>query len=365
MRIYLGAAVSAGRKYYPQLKLIEKELKKMGHKVVGGALKKEVGVGGKDKAKKIYEREMKEVRKADLMVVEVTMPSWGTAFLIEYALDFNKPVLALFYKDNGRDLPIMVKGHPELYSEHYDEDNLRLILKRDLDHFKQMKRKKGRLVVIDGADGSGKATQTKKLLSYFKKQKIKNKYITFPRYYTSFHGRHVGRFLTGEFGGNNEVSPYLSSLSFALDRLTARDEIMEWLKEGNIVVADRYVSASMAHQGSKMPAKKRKAFLDWLFDMEYKEHKLPKEDVVLYLYVPVKTAQKLIKKKGIRKYVKGKDKAEEDVKHQQKSVNMYKQLVGKYKHWEMIECVDKKNNLLSKDEVHEKVLKVLRKKKII
>jgi len=365
MKIYLGAAVTAGRKYYPQIKQIEKELVKMGHKVFGGALKDEVKKDGRLGAEKIYQREIKLVKKCDLMIAEVTMPSWGTAFLMERALDFSKPVLALFYKDNGVVLPPMVRGNPELYSEHYDENNIYSILKKNLQHFKQMKSRKGRLVVIDGADGSGKATQTKKLLNYLKKQKIKNRYITFPRYYTSFHGRHVGRFLTGEFGGNNEVSPYLSSLAFALDRLTAREEIIEWLQEGNLVVADRYVSASMAHQGSKMAGKKQKAFLDWLYTMEYKEHKLPKEDVVIFLHVPVKTAQELIKKKGIRKYVKGKDKAESDVKHQERSIKLYKQLVKKYKHWEIVECVNKQGELLSVEQVHEKILKVLKQKKII
>ncbi|MFH1280949.1 MAG: hypothetical protein ABIJ43_05260 [Candidatus Beckwithbacteria bacterium] len=365
MKIYLGGAVTLGKKSQPRLKRIEKELVKLGHKVVGGALKKEVKSESRESARKLYERELKLIAKCDLMIAEVSQPSWGTAFLIEDALEHSKLVLSLFYKNNGHDLPLMIKGHSELYSEHYDEDNLHAILIKNLTHFKQMKRRRGKLVVIDGADGSGKATQTKKLLKYLKKQKIKNRYITFPRYYTSFHGKHVGRFLTGEFGGNNEVSPYMSSLAFALDRLTARDEIVEWLEEGNVVVADRYVSASLAHQGSKMPPRKRKAFLDWLYDMEYKVHKLPKEDIVIYLYVPVDTAQALIGKKGKRGYTKGKDEAEKDLKHQAKSIEMYKELCKRFRHWQMIKCVDSKGDLLSINQVHELILKTLKDKKII
>jgi len=365
MKIYLGAAVTSSKRYLPRLEKIKKELVKMKHKVMGGALKDRAKVESKADAKDLYKREIKLIDKADLMIAEVTMPSWGTAFLMEYALDIGKPVLVLFYKDNGGSLPIMIKGHPELYVEHYDEDNLHAVLKKNLSHFKQMKRKKGKLIVIDGADGSGKATQTKKLLKYLKKKRVKNKYISFPRYYTSFHGKHTGRFLTGEFGGNDEVSPYLSSLAFALDRLTAKDEMMEWLQEGNMVIADRYVSANMAHQGSKMPIRKQKAFINWLYTMEYKEHKLPKEDMVIFLYVPVVTAQKLISKKKKRKYTKGKDKAEEDVSHQQKSVEMYRKLCKKYKHWEMINCVDSKGKLLSIEKIHQKILDLLRKKKII
>ncbi len=365
MKIYLGGAVTLGEKSLPRLRKIETRLKKMGHKVVGGALKKEVKSESRESARKLYQRELKLIAQCDLMIAEVTQPSWGTAFLIEDALEHDKPVLALFYKNNGNDFPLMIKGHSELYSEHYDEDNLDIVLKRNLDHFNQIELKKGKLIVIDGADGSGKATQTKKLLSHLKTKKIKNKYITFPRYYTSFHGKHVGRFLTGEFGGNNEVSPYMSSLAFALDRLTARDEIVEWLKEGNVIVADRYVSASMAHQTSKLAPRKRKDFVTWLYDMEYKEHKLPKEDIVIYLYVPVTTAQALIGKKGKRGYTKGKDEAEKDVSHQKKSIEMYRELCKRFRHWQMIKCVDRKGNLLSIDEVHQLILKTLSDKKII
>jgi len=365
MKIYLGGAVSSTKKLLPRLKKIELELKGLGHQVVGGALKK--GVKSKDKktAAKLYKRELKLIASSDLMIADVTVPSWGTAFLMEDALEHERSVLALFYKDNGHDLPLMIKGHPELYADYYDEDNLHAVLIKNLKHFEQMRLKKGKLIVIDGADGSGKGTQTKKLLGYLKKTKLKNKYITFPRYYTSFHGKHVGRFLTGEFGGNNEVSPYLSSLAFALDRLHARDEIVEWLQDGNLVVADRYVTASMAHQGSKMPPRKRKVFVNWLYDMEYKEHKLPKEDLVLYLYVPVKISQKLLEKKGLRKYTKGKDKAEADVKHQQASINMYRQFCKRYKHWVEIKCVDNKGKLFSIEEVHDKILDALKDKNII
>ena len=365
MKIYFGASVSLDRSLLPVYRKIVKEIKKQGHSVLSEyVVDPRLKTGDGLSAKKLFERETKTIEKADLVIAEVTGPSWGTAFLMEHALESGKPVLALFYKEVDHPLPMMIKGHPELYVEHYDEDNIHSILKKNLEHFKQMKRKKGKLIVIDGADGSGKATQTKKLLKYLKKNKLKNKYITFPRYYTSFHGKHVGRFLTGEFGGNSEVSPYLSSLAFALDRLHARDEIVDCVSCGNVVVADRYVSASLAHQGSKMPPKKRKHFLNWLYDMEYKEHKLPKEDLVIYLYVPVKKAQELIGKKGKRGYIKGKDIQEGDIKHQKRSIEMYRDFCKKHKHWIEVKCVER-GKLLSVDEIHEKILGVLKKKKII
>jgi dTMP kinase len=222
--------------------------------------------------------------------------------------------------------------------------------------------RKGKLVVIDGADGSGKATQTRKLLNYLKKHKIRHKQISFPRYNT-YHGQLVGKMLTGEFGDYEKISPYFTSLTFALDRLNARDKIIGWLEQGYLVIADRYVSASMAHQSAKLPEKERKKFLNWLYHLEYEVHHLPKEDLLLFLFVPVEIAQKLIGQKGKRSYVRGKDKAEKSRQHQQRSIEMYQRFCRKLKHWQMINCVEK-DRLLSVEAIHKKILAVLRKKKI-
>jgi dTMP kinase len=365
MKIYFGASVTFDRSMLPVYRKIVTILKELGHEVLSEhVVDPKLIPGAGLTAEKLFQKETKAIEEADVMVAEVTSPSWGTAFLMEHALEKNKPVLALFYQEVEQPLPLMIKGHPELYLEHYDEDSVRTILEKTLSHFASMEDRKGKLVVIDGADGSGKSTQTKLLLKYLKKHNFKNRYISFPRYYTSFHGRHVGRFLRGEFShegaGAAEISPYLSSLAFALDRLTARDQIVEWLSEGNVVVADRYVSASMAHQGSKLPKENQREFVDWLYSMEYKEHKLPKEDVVIYLHVPVDTAQKLMKEQG-----REVDTADKDIHHQKLTVEMYKNLVARYKHWQILECIDEHGQLLSIDEIHKKILDILHKKKII
>lgn len=366
MKIYFGASISLDRSMLSVYQQLVKEIKALGHEVLTEYVvdpKLVVGVGLSPQ--KLFERETATIEKAEVMVAEVTVPSWGTAFLMEHALEHGKPVLALYYKEADKPLPMMIEGHPELYVQHYDEDSLKVVLEKSLSHFAEMREKKGKLIVIDGGDGSGKATQTQMLLDYLQGQGIANKYITFPRYKTSFHGRHVGRFLTGEFGKNDQVSPYLSSLAFALDRLTARHQIMEWLKTGQVVVADRYVSANMAHQGSKLSGQKREEFLRWVYQMEYKEHKLPKEDIVIFLYVPVVAAQKLMAKVKGKGLAKGQDMAEADLEHQRRSIAMYEELSKKYKHWVMVRCVDKKGELLSKEKIHQKVVEILKKRQII
>jgi len=362
MKIYFGASVSLDRSRLPLYQEIVDQLKKQGHEVLSEhVVDPALEIGEGMPAQEVFERETQKIQSADLMIAEVSLPSWGTAFLMEHALDENVPVLALSYKDANHELPTMVQGHPELYVEHYNRSNLKTVIKRNLKYFVQRNRSEGKMVVIDGADGAGKATQTELLINYLQDNGVRSKYISFPRYKTSFHGKHVGKFLAGEFGG--EVSPFLSSLSFALDRLSARDEMVEWLEQGNLVIADRYVSASMAHQASKLSKNKHEDFINWIYDMEYKEHKLPKEDVVIFLDVPTDVSQKLLERQA-KETGQEKDTAEADVEHQKKSLEMYRALVKRFKHWHQIDCT-KDGELLSREEIHQQILDLLRQEKVI
>lgn len=368
MKVYFGASFSLDRSLLPVYQEVVANLKKLGHEVISEHVIDPLApVGDGLSPKELFDRESTLIAQADVMIADVTLPSWGTAFLMEHALSKGKPVLALFYKDATTPLPFMIAGHPELYVAHYSKGNIRTVLKKNLDYFESMERRRGKLVVIDGTDGSGKGTQTELLLKYLDEHKVKNKYIDFPRYYTSFHGRMVGRYLSGEFGALESASPYLTSLFYALDRLTARDEIVDWLEDGNTIVANRYTTSSMAFQTARIETEKRSEFLQWLYDMEYKEHKLPKEDVVIFLYVPVEISQKLIDQKAKREYTKGKKKDinEANVAYQKEVLNLYLELSKKYKHWEVIKCVDSKGELLSIEAVHGKVVKVLEKYKIV
>ncbi len=368
MKVYFGASFQLDRSMLPVYQEIAKDLKKLGHVLLNEHMvNPNTELGDGLSAQTLFKRETLLIDKADVMLADVTMPSWGTAFLMEHALSKGKPVLALYSKDSEMPLPLMIEGHPELYVAHYTKNNIWTVLKKNLQYFEDMHHRKGKLVVIDGTDGSGKGTQTQLLLDYLEKQGKPNKYIDFPRYYTSFHGKMVGRYLAGEFGKKESASPYLSSLFYAMDRLTARDEIVDWLEEGNIVVANRYTTSSMAFQTARVEKEKQEEFLKWLYDMEYKEHKLPKEDLVIFLYVPVEISQKLIEQKNKREYMGGKKKDihESDVVYQKEVLKLYLELAKKYPHWEVIQCVDSRGRLLSVEKVHEKILKVLKKYKIV
>jgi len=223
--------------------------------------------------------------------------------------------------------------------------------------------KKGRLIVIDGADGSGKTTQAELLIDYLKSKNIPVEYYDFPQYYDSFHGKIVARLLRGEFGKLDQISPYLASLAYALDRASVKDEMQAFLNSGGYIIANRYATSNMAHQAAKFKDEsKRQEYLDWEYELEYEVHKIPKEDLVIYLHVPWEFSRKLMEKKSQthREWLKGKmkDIAEKNDQHQKDSIEMYLKLAKKYPHWTIINCIEN-NQLLSKEEIHEKIVRII------
>ncbi len=212
---------------------------------------------------------------------------------------------------------------------------------------------KGKLIVIDGIDGAGKATQTKLLIKKLKKEKFKTATIDFPRYYENFFGKMIGRFQNNEFGNAPKISPYLASILYAADRWETKEKIKEWLEDGKIVLLDRYSSSNQIHQGGKiLDQKKRKEFLEWLEKMEFNVFKIPKPDTVIFLNVPYKISKELLTKKVSRGYIKNakKDKVEKSRAYQESSYQQSLSLVKKHNNWIEINCI-KNDKLLSPEEI--------------
>lgn len=205
------------------------------------------------------------------------------------------------------------------------------------------KQEKGKLIVIDGIDGSGKATQTKLLAAHLKKAGHKVKTIDFPRYYDNFFGKFIGGCLAGEYGDFIGVDPHIGSVLYAADRLESSKEIRGWLDKGYVVVTDRYVSANQIHQGGKITdVKKRKEFMAWLEVMEYTVFGIPKPNLVVYLDVPFEVSCEWLKNKVAqrkKKYLSGKkDVAEDNLKYLKDSRNSALLLAKENKNWRRIEC---------------------------
>ncbi len=219
--------------------------------------------------------------------------------------------------------------------------------------------KKGKLIVIDGTDGSGKATQTGLLIKHLKKDGRRVKVIDFPEYYSNFFGQFIGHCLSEQYYNFVKIHPKIASVLYAADRFESKGKIEKWLKDGYIVIANRYASANEIHQGGKIASgKKREAFIKWLDEMEYKVFKIPRPDAIFYLNVPIPVVLKLIKqrnKNSSRSYLgKKKDVHEKDVHFLENSRKSALWLSKTQKNWVKIECV-KDGQLLPRDAIHEKV----------
>jgi len=223
----------------------------------------------------------------------------------------------------------------------------------------ETKNRKGKFIVIDGTDGSGKGTQTELLVKALKEKGRDVITLDFPRYGNPacFF---VEKYLRGEYGSANEVSAKKASLFYALDRLDSAKEINEHLAEGKIIISNRYVSANMGHQTGKIKGDEaRDEFLDWLNELEFEICGIPKPDEVIFLYMPPEIGQKLVDQKAAREYINGKkrDIHEADLNHLKNASDAYKYVANKF-NWKTISCaVD--DQISSIEDIHQNILKVV------
>jgi dTMP kinase len=218
---------------------------------------------------------------------------------------------------------------------------------------------RGKLIALEGIDGSGKRTQLDLLARELEARELSTFRISFPRY-ESFFGNLVGRYLNGEFGPLEAVNPHLSSLLYAGDRQEAKPEIEVALSNGKIVLADRYIGSNLAHQSERVPPDRREEFVAWLKRLEYGLYALPVEDLVIYLRVPVAEAHRLISQKSARPYTSLKrDIQEADIKHLEQTAIIYDRLATEA-NWVRIDCSDPASGVLySPEEIGQAVLQAV------
>jgi dTMP kinase len=215
---------------------------------------------------------------------------------------------------------------------------------------------RGKFIVLEGIDGSGKRTQLEALVRAFTARGVALAQVSFPRY-EGFFGKLVARFLNGEFGALADVDPHFSALLYAADRLESKAVIEDALASGKTVLADRYVGSNLAHQGSRMPREKRDEFIAWLRQLEYDIYGLPPEDLVVYLHVPVTEAHRLAGERGARDYTKlSRDLQEADVAHLDAAAQVYDEL-ARQQHWVKVECFEAAAGALrAPASIHEEIL---------
>ncbi len=369
MKVYFTAATSFNGEFQNQYNKILSYLREDDIKLLSGTQIVSKKLLHKDKLlskAEIFEREHKLIDDADCIVAEVSKPSLGVGSEIAYALQKGKPVLALAFdpESQGTEDKIspMIAGNPSenLFLEYYNDESLPFTINNFLAYIKNIQKKRGKLIVIEGGDGSGKTTQAKLLVEQLRKNKVQVKYMDFPQYYPSFHGKTVAKFLRGEFGGIDQVSPYLASLAFALDRVSVKEQMEKFLSQGGLIIANRYATSNMAHQAAKFSNDSDKEkFLKWIYDLEYKVHKIPKEDIVIYLYVPWPIGARLSRERGAQKYLEGKEDIHEaNIVYRKNVEEMYLQLTEHQNNWFKVDCVEDEA-LLPKEEIHRRILNTL------
>lgn len=221
--------------------------------------------------------------------------------------------------------------------------------------------KKGKLIVFEGIDGSGKTTICRLLLNYLQNppngRKIPFSHYSFPRYDKPW-GKMVRRYLDGEFGDVGAVDPYLASVLYAGDRLDAAGKINADLEAGKIVICDRYTASNIAHQSAKLGRQSEKSkFINWVEGFEYKDNEIPKEDLVIYLSIPVSISQKLMSKKK-------KDIHERNRKYLEEVRKVFEDLARSKDYWQKVDCISL-GKLRKPEDIQREVLEILKLRKII
>ncbi len=196
----------------------------------------------------------------------------------------------------------------------------------------------GKLIVIEGTDGSGKSTQFGLLTKRLTLEDRPFKRIIFPRY-SEESSALIRMYLGGEFGKKpTDVNAYAASTFYAVDRYASyKMDWGTWYEDGGLVLSDRYTTSNAVHQASKEPQDRREDFLHWLYDFEYGKLGLPQPDLVIYLDMPTDFTEKLLRHREADTNTQA-DIHEQDMAYLATCREMGR-AAARYYGWKVISCV--------------------------
>ncbi|HZL76637.1 MAG TPA: dTMP kinase [Bacteroidales bacterium] len=227
-----------------------------------------------------------------------------------------------------------------------------------------------KLFVVEGVDGAGKSTQIKLLNKFFSQKGWDCEYLHFPRTDAPFFGELIARFLRGEFGSLNEVNPWLVAMLYAGDRKDAASIINGWLKEGKIVLLDRYTYSNLAYQCAKLhDPSEQQSLMNWILKLEFSHFGIPEPGLNIFLDVPFAFTEKKLSASRTgsdRNYLKGTPDIHENSIDFQRSVReMYLKVAEEDHRLCVINCSGSDGNILPAGKISDLIIAEITKRKLI
>ncbi len=217
----------------------------------------------------------------------------------------------------------------------------------------------GRLIVLEGTDGSGKSTQFARLCQRMEAEGFAFQRLVFPQYQEPSSAL-IKMYLAGEFGSRpGDVNPYASSAFYAVDRYASWKKVWEdWYSAGGLVLADRYTTSNAVHQTSKLPEGEREGFLRWLAEFEYDCLGLPRPDLVLYLDMPTDRAVELLRQREAATNTRGD--IHETHRDYLAACRAAALEAGRLYGWKRLPCLDGAGALRDVEEIHKEIWQAVR-----
>ncbi len=216
-------------------------------------------------------------------------------------------------------------------------------------------------IVLEGLAGAGTSTQIKMLTAWLEEHGREVRYLHFPRFDAPVYGDLIARFLRGEFGGVDEVNPYLVALLYAGDRADAATQIRDWQSEGSVVIVDRYVYSNVGYQCAKVEDAARRAELKkWILTTEFEQFAIPKPDLSLFLDVPFEfTERKLTEAREgeDREYLRGgRDIHESSLSLQQSVREVYLSAACEDENFAVVDCAGDDGTMASAEVIFGRIM---------
>lgn len=217
----------------------------------------------------------------------------------------------------------------------------------------------GKLIVLEGSDGSGKSTQFKMLTRRLREENTAFYKLQFPQYLEPSSAL-IRMYLGGEFGEQPEnVNAYAASTFYAVDRYASYVKLWrEYYQNDGLILSDRYTTSNAVHQAGKVPAEEREDFFRWLYDFEYGKMELPKPDLVLCMDMPVELAEELMRQREAQTNTHADIHERDEAYLRQCRASAME--AAKFYGWKVISCASD-GKLRSIEDIHEEIYACVKK----